>query len=368
MPRAPQPPDDLVSGSARRRRARRLAVLLVACAVLAAAGADAVAIPTARVAPTSSPGVRFGSSRLGRTDFLPISRGPHSAAKVLYSVRLAPSGAAGTVTARGLLQVTYCRATDLAGTNKPAHPCVGTRAYSFDPRVYARLVLAAGPSATGGRVLRDWRAMTCGKVIHHCPLAIEANRVAVPGGGARYVNLVASAQSGEAIAGQVLAIDPTTGGLQVIQSPRRSTPSRTLVSGPRLPGFPVSPGSAQATRASQRPAVIFSQPVTVRAGDIVDVSARFTLTIHDSRDNAPLARAWIVLAPTPTAPYLRPGIPVTARAGQNCPTTCTLTRVAALRSAVSGRRYVNVGVVVKDHTGETSATASYGGVLRVTRR
>jgi hypothetical protein len=182
------------------------------------------------------------------------------------------------------------------------------------------------------------------------------------------VNLVAGAESGQAVPGQVLAIDPTTGGLQVIQSLRRAPPPRPLISGPRLTGFAVSPGSVLATRASQRPAVIFSQPVTVRAGDVLDVSTRFTLTVHNSRDNAPLARAWIVLAPTPTAPYLRPGMPVTARAGQNCPTTCTLTRVAALRSPVSGRRYVNVGVVVKDHSGETSATASYSGVLRVARR
>ena len=310
--------------------------------------------------------MRFGTSSLARSDFLAITSRPSGAAKVLYSVRLAPG--AGVVTARGLMQVTYCRATDLAGTNKPAHPCVGTRPYSYEPRVYARLVLAGSPSSTSGRVMHLGRAMVCGRQIHHCPMAIEADRVPVSGGAARYVNLVASAQSSAAVRGQILAIDPTTGGLQVIQSLRRSAPSRTLVSGPRLAGFPVSPGSVEAPRESQRPAVIFSQPVTVRAGDVLDVRTRFRLAIHNSSDNAPLARAWIVLAASPTAPYLRPGLPVTARAGQNCPTTCTLTRVAALRSPVSGRRYVNVGVLVKDHTGETTATATYSGALRVTRR
>ena len=326
----------------------------------------AVAAPTPAVRPTSSPTVRFGTSPLARSDFLPITASPYGGAKVLYSVRLAPGG--GAVTARGLMQVTYCRATDLAGTNKPAHPCVRTRPYSFEPRVFARLVVAGSPSATTGRVIRPWRTMVCGRQIHHCPLAIEANHATIPGDGPRYVNLVASAQASAAVSGQILAIDPTTGGMQVIQSLRRSTPSRTLVSGPRLPGLPVSSGSVQATKESQRPAVIFSQPVTVKAGDVLDVSTRFMLTIHNSKDNAPLARAWVVLAATPTAPYLRPGLPVTARAGQNCPITCTLTRVAALRSAVSGRRYVNVGVLVKDHTGDTTATASYRGVLSVTRR
>jgi hypothetical protein len=340
--------------------------VLAACLGLWAAPAAAVAISTAGPRPISSAGVRFGKSSLARSDFLPITSSPSGGAKVLYSVRLAPG--AGAVSVRGLMQVTYCRATDLAGTNKPAHPCVGTRAYSFQPRVHAGLVVAATPSATTGRVLRPWRGMVCGRQIHHCPLAIEANRVALSGRDPRYVNLVASAHSSAAVRGQILAIDPTNGGLQVIQSLRRSPASRTLVRGPRLPGFPLSPGGVQATKESQRPAVIFSQPVTVGAGDVLDVRTRFRLTIHNSRDNAPLARAWIVLTATPTAPYLRPGMPVTARAGQNCPTACTLTRVAALRSPVSGRRYVNVGVLVKDHSGDTTATASYSGVLSVTRR
>jgi hypothetical protein len=325
-----------------------------------------LAAPALAVRLTSSPGVRFGTSSLARSDFLPITASPYAAAKVLYSVRLAPG--AGAVTARGLMQVTYCRAVDIAGTNKPAHPCVGTRPYRFEPRVHARLVVAASPTGTTGRVIRPWLTMVCARQIHHCPLAIEADGVAIPHGASGYVNLVASANSSVAASGQILAIDPTNGGLQVIQSTRRAAPLRTLVSGPRLPGFAVSPGSVQAIKESQRPAVIFSQPVTVRAGDILDVRARFSLTIHNSRDNAPLARAWIVLAASPTAPYPGPGLPVTARAGQNCPTTCTLTRVAALRSPISGRRYVNVGALVKDHNGDTAATASYRGVLSVTRR
>jgi len=326
------------------------------------------AAPAAAMRATSSTSLRFSRSAVARSSFLPIRSSAHVAPKVLYSVRLAANQRPSTATVRGLMQVTYCRSTDLAGTNKPSHPCVGTRPYSYEPRVDAKLILAATPYAIAGRVIQPWRGMVCHKVLHHCPLTVEANRVAVSGGAANYVNLVASAHSSGASGGQILAIDRTTGGLQVIQSLGRPAASRTLTSGPRLASFPVSPGGVQATRESQRPAVIFSQPVTVRAGQVLDVSSAFTLTIHNSNDNAPLARAWVVLAPTATAPYLRPGLPVTARGGQNCPTTCTLTRVAALRSPFSGRRYVNVGVLLKDHSGETSATATYSGVLRVTRR
>jgi len=266
------------------------------------------------------------------------------------------------------MQVTYCRSTDLAGTNKPGHPCVGTPAYSYEPRVDAKLIVAASPYAITGRVIQPWREIVCHKVLHHCPLAVEANRVAISGGAAKYVNLVASAHSSGASGGQILAVDRTAGGLQVIRSLGRRPASRTLTRGPRLSSFPLSPGGVQATKDTQRPAVIFSRPVTVKPGDVLDVSTRFKLTIHNSKDNAPLARAWILLAARPTAPYVRPGIPVIARAGQNCPTTCTLTRRAVVRSAVAGRRYVNVAVLVKDHEGATTATASYSGVLSVTRR
>jgi hypothetical protein len=322
---------------------------------------------TAFVRPTSSPSLRFGMSTAARGQSLPITTAIGAAPKVLYSVRLDPRRSFSRVSVRGMLQAAYCRSTDISGENKPNHPCVGSQPYKFQPTVYARLVAATSPTATTGRVISAWKGMPCDKVVHHCPLTVEANRAVVPGAG-RYVNLVASAQAGAAGNGQVLAVEPTQGELQVIQAVGPHAGRRPLISGPRLPSFAVSAGSAEASKSGERPAVVFSRLVTVRPGDVLDIRTHFDLTIHNSKDNAPFTGTSIFLARRRTATFGDRAMTVVTRAGQNCPTTCSLTRLGAIRSPVGGRVYVNVVVVVKDHEGQTAASASYRGTLSVTKR
>ena len=227
--------------------------------------------------------------------------------------------------------------------------------------------MASSPTATTGRQIAPWKGMPCLKVVHHCPLSIQASRAVVSGAG-RYVNLVASAQVNGPGANQVLAVEPEQGELQVIQILGPHRPSRPLLSGPRLQSFAASAGSSEASRTSDRPAVVFSRLVTVKAGDVIDVRTRFNLTIHNSVDNAPFTGTSIFLTRRRTATFPNRGLSIVGRAGQNCPGTCSVGQVGAIRSPLSGRVYVNVAVVVKDHEGSTNATASYAGNLTVIKR
>jgi len=94
----------------------------------------------------------------------------------------------------------------------------------------------------------------------------------------------------------------------------------------------------------------------------------FNLTIHNSADNAPFTGTSIFLTRRRTATFPNRGLSIVGRAGQNCPGTCSVGQVGAIRSPLSGRVYVNVAVVVKDHEGSTNATASCAGNLTVMKR
>jgi hypothetical protein len=332
------------------------------------AAPPALAVPrAAHVLPTSSPNLRFGMSAAARAARLPITAAIGGAPTVVYSVRLDPRRTFSRVNVRAMLQTAYCRSTDIAGENKPDNPCFGTQPYKFEPNIYARLVAATSPTATTGRQVAPWKGMPCSKVVHHCPLSIQASRAVVTGAG-RYLNLVASAQVNGPGANQVLGVEPTQGELQVIQTLGPHRPSRPLISSPRLPSFAVSAGTSEATKATDRPAVIFSRLLTVQAGDVIDVGTRFDLTIHNSADNAPFTGTSVFLTRRPTATFPDRGLSIVGRAGQNCPGTCSVGQVGALRSPLSGRVYVNVVVVVKDHEGSTNARATYAGHLTVVRR
>jgi hypothetical protein len=230
-----------------------------------------------------------------------------------------------------------------------------------------KLVAATSPTATTGRVVSPWKGMPCNDLVHHCPLSVAASRAAVTGAG-RYLNLVASAQADGVVGNQVLAVEPEQGELQVVQILGPYTASRPLLSLRRLRSFSVSTGGSEASKESQRAAIIFSRPLMVKAGDVLDVRTRFNLTIHNSKDNAPFTGTSIFLTRRPTTTFPDRALSIVGRAGQNCPTSCSLTRLGAIRSPVGGRRYVNVVVVVKDHEGETKATASDTGTLSVVVR
>lgn len=109
-------------------------------------------------------------------------------------------------------------------------------------------------------------------------------------GPGRYLNLVASAQAGGAGSNQVLAVEPTQGALQVIQILGVHRASGPLISRPRLRSFAVSAGGSEASKSSDRAAVIFSRAVTVRAGDVLDVRTHFALTYPQLQGQRPVYR------------------------------------------------------------------------------
>jgi hypothetical protein len=352
------------------RRSPRTVLSVIALAVALGLVAAPHALAVVRAAPvlaTSSANLRFGMSNAARATRVPITAAIGAAPIVVYSVRLDPRRTFSRVSVRGMLQTAYCRSSDISGVNKPDQPCVGSQPYKLEPNIYARLVAATSPTATTGRQIAAWKGMPCGKVVHHCPLSIQASRAAVTGAG-RYINLVASAQANGAAANQVLAVEPDQGEMQVIQILGATSASRPLVSGPKLQSFALSAGSSEATKSSDHPAVVFSRAVTVRAGDVLDVRTRFDLTIHNSADNAPFTGTSVFLTRRPTATFADRRLSFVGRAGQNCQTTCSVAQVGAIRSPLSGRVYVNVVIVVKDHEGSTTATASYAGNLSVVRR
>lgn len=345
------------------RRARPHAVPALAVAAIAALCAASAAYG-ASVGPTSSPAMQFGVSEEARSSWVAVSRSLDRP-KVLYSVRLDPSRASSAITVRGMVQTAHCRDADLKGRNKADHPCVGGEPYRSDPLVFAKLVLATSPTATTGRVLKSWRGAACTDEVHHCPLPVSLDHARVSRAGA-YVNLVVAARAPGGGEEQRVAVDRHQGQLQVIQTFSRREASRALVSGPNQPAFPASEGGKQAGRASERPAIIFSQPIAVKRGDVLDVSTSFTMTIHNSKDNAPFTGTSIYLVRNPAVTYSESVI--VRRAGENCPTHCSMTRVGAYRAAVTGVVHVNVVVLVKDHEGQTNATVSYAGKLSVRKR
>lgn len=346
----------------------RSAWMTLVCAVAVAwpAGAAAAApVAAPVVAPTSASQLRFGMSALTATSSLPITAPGAPQQRVIYSVRLDRRLARSTVHLRGMVQTAYCRSGDLRGVNKPDHPCAGTVAYDYDPKVHVQAVLATSPTAISGRLLRSWEGVTCRDITHHCPVFVSADRLPVAGAG-RFVNLVARAHAEGAVPGQVLPVERRQGQLQVMQA-RAPIPVRTFATGVKQGSFAVSAGGSDAPEASERPAVIFSRAVTVGVGDVLDVRTSFRLT-ENSPDNAPFTGTAILLSRSPRATEPAPGMTIIRRAGENCPQTCSFGRLGALRSPVAGRVYVNVVVLAKDHEGVGGATMTYHGSLTVTRR
>jgi hypothetical protein len=366
-------------GSRRRReRAGRGAWHAARCAaVLAAALLAAPAQSAAQdsqdatvVEPTSSAALLFGVDGQAAVDSLPIRRDFKDKPRVLYSIRLDDSIPASIVDVRATIQAAVCRATDIRGSNKDDHPCKRTRSYNFDPRVFWKVVAADSPTDTEGQELADWRSTRCRDVVHHCPIPFQVDGFAIAGAG-RFVNVVAAAESGSARRGQIVAIKRDRGQLHVIQAIGPTSPSQTITSEPTSDSFPVSRGSAKATRDDLRPAVLFSQPMEVEVGDIIDVRTRVDLRIRRSRDNALLTSTQIFLTPDAADtddPRFSTGLAAIHRAGENCPTGCSLTRLGTIRSPVAGSMHVNVVMWVQDHEYKTRGVADYDGTLEVTKR
>jgi hypothetical protein len=322
------------------------------------------------VGPTSSSELLFGVDRNPSVELLRIKRTQTASPEVLYSIRLDEVHAPSAIDVRSTTQLVRCRSDDIRGANKPDHACAGTEPYSYDPKFFWRIVLSDSPTDAGGRtVVQDWRRVRCREVVHHCAVPAKVNGFQVGGAGA-YVNFVAAAQADSARKGQVMPV--SHGSMQVIQtlSPFPIA-AQTEISGPVRSSFPMSPGGSRADRDDLRPAVLFSQPVDVEAGDVVDAEARLELKVVNSKDNAPLIATYLFLTSDPEdLDYTPPdqSLSFFRRAAENCPKTCSATRLGAVRSPVAGRMYVNLVALGKDHEYKTKATVVYDGSLAVTKR
>lgn len=322
------------------------------------------------VGPTSSSEQLFGVDRKPSVEQLRIKKSQTRAPVVLYSIRLDELLAPSTVDVRSMTQVMYCREDDIRGANKPDHPCRGSKPYGYDPKFFSKVVLSDSPTDTGGdTVVQDWQRIRCREVVHHCAVPVKVDGFQVPGPGA-YVNFVAAAQSDSAGSGQVMVV--SHGSMQVIQTlSLLPAASQTEVSGPVRSSFPMSPGSSRADRDDLRPAVLFSQPVEVEVGDVVDAKADLTFKIVNSKDNAPLVATFLFLTSDPQDVDYSPSdesLSFFRRAGENCPKTCSGRRVGAVRSPVAGQMYVNLVAFGKDHEYKTKARIEYDGSLAVTKR
>lgn len=345
---------------------------LTAAALFAACGGDvARENDVSTVGPTSSPALLFGVEDEAAVSSLPIRRDPTEEPRVLYSIRLDENVRRSVVDVRSTIQAVVCRATDISGRNKKDHPCKGTQPYDFDPRVFWKVVAADSPADTEGHTeLAGWRSVRCIDAVHHCPIPFKVDGLAMPRAGS-FVNLVAAAQSGSAEEGQTVAISANRGELQVIQAIAPTGLSRTAESGPVSRSFRMSRGSKRAGPEDLLPAVLFSQPVEVDVGDVIDVRTKLALRIRRSQDNAPKTSTQIILTPgrADTAdPRLPTGRAATNRAGENCLTKCSLTRLGTIRSPVAGSMHVNVVMWVQDHEYETRGFVDYDGALEVTKR
>lgn len=341
-----------------------LAVTLLPSAQAAVSGAS---VP---VGTTSSATLRFARNAQPSVSKLPIQSTTGSAPRVLYSVRLSPTAVSSTIDLRSTTQLGTCRSTDISGENNPQGECRGSAPYDFEPRFGWRIVLARSPTDPRGQtVVRNWRSTVCPNVVHHCPVGVAVDGYRVAGAG-RYLNFVATGWNPAAQSGQVLAI--SHGVMQVIQRLPGSPPLvRPHVTRPLGTVFPASPGSAKAGKEDERPALLFSQPVTVRRGDVLDIRTQLSFQIRNSKDNAPFLATYVfltrdrrsVVAPERGSPFA-----AFHRAGQNCPTTCAFTRLGAIRSPVAGAMHVNVVALARDHEYETQGSVAYDGHLWVRKR
>ncbi len=324
----------------------------------------------ATLGPTSTPDQLFGIDTDPSAETLPIRRSQSSAPRVLYSIRLADSPQPSTVDVRAMTQTMFCRTTDIDGTNKEDGECRHSKPYRYAPRFFSKVVLSDSPTDTAGQsVIQDWQSVVCSDEVHHCPVPVQVDGAPVSGQGL-YVNFVAAAQSKSAGKGQVLAV--SFGDMQAIQSlaPPPQPPQTTDSDGLRS-SFPMSQGSDRSQRADLRYAVLFSQPVDVHQGDVLDVTVRLKLAIHKSKDNAPLTAVFAYLTSDPDDAIpagISTGQAAYQRGAQNCPGSCSFTGVGAIRSPDDGHMYLNVSAFSKDHEYRTKGTVAYDGTLSVTRR
>lgn len=359
----------------RRPRANRaVPVLVVGIAVAIPASLPASAVSDRNERPPKVL-VATSGNRSETRKAIPITRRSGADRRVVMSMgpRNLPDPKAGDrlLTSAELMVTLDCL--------KPARSCAG-RPYLYNPRVGARLVLARGRNATGGRratPISTRKRITCrGKPRssrqHHCVIVFEhaslsiRHRAALPcAPRSCRVNLVLDAHSRQADHGDKLVIGNNRPSGRVGQDKGRINVIRLR------PGSQPAPPEVVSRRRRHRrvpldekPTVVLSQRLTgLRKNEQLSVLATFKADVSRLGYTARVS-SQLILAGGPKA--TRPGPRVRAAAsfdgeidetnGSNCTpvqTPCPYTKVGVLRMRRDARTrsgrpiplYVNLYVV-----------------------
>jgi hypothetical protein len=358
-----------------------------------------------------SPGPPSSKVRVGSTgasaeipETLPIRRHPGRGSKVVISLRPGDlpglqSGDQLEVTAE--VEVT----TDCLRRTRTSSECRG-KAYRFNPRVGATLILADSQNATTGLPLSERQQVTCRQKLparqHHCYMALApppflvSDESALPcGTNSCHVNLVMEASHRLARRGTVLLIggNNESGNVQQgkgsVDAVRTRPPDPSQVPSPPPLGTTTHVTSERvATRLSlgepPRKTVVYSQRLDdLEKGEQLAVRATMITGIKQLRHNAKISSR-IVLADNPLD--RDPGVTsadasseegeITESNGFNCTqrtTPCTTIKsgVLEIEEDVSDALYVNltlsVGRVGGRAPGDNLVTIQEGGSLEVVR-
>jgi hypothetical protein len=361
--------------------------------------------PPGPAAPASSK-VRIGSTGPSAEipETIPIRRHPDRGSKEVISLRPGDlpglqSGDQLQVTAE--VEVT----TDCLRRTRASSDCRG-KAYRFNPRVGATLMLADRQNTTTGLPLSEPQRMTCRQKLparqHHCYMALTPPPFLVPdesalpcGPDSCHVNLVMDASHRLARKGTVVLVGGNNkdGNVQQgkgsIDAVRIRPPDPSQVPAPAPLGTTTHETSERvATSLSlgepPRKTVVFSQRLDdLEKGDQLAVRATMLTGIRRLRHNAKISSR-IVLAdgplerdPGPTsADASSEEGEITESNGFNCTqrtTPCTTSKAGVLEieSDVSGPLYVNltlsVGRIGGRAPGDNLVTIQEGGGLAVVR-
>jgi hypothetical protein len=335
---------------------------------------------------------------------LPIRRQPGKGSRVVASLR--PGDLPGLQVGDQLqvsaeVEVT----TDCLRRNRISSECRG-KAYRFNPRVRAQLVLTGTAGATTGVALSELHQITCRQKLpareHHCYMSLTpppfliADQGSLPcGPDACRVNLVMDASHRLAHRGTVLLLGGNNPGGDVkqdkasIDAVRIRPPDPSHVPPPLPAGTTISL-TAERTSTSlsldepPRKAVVYSQRLEdLKEGEQLAVRAGMTTGIRQLRHNAKIGSR-LILADGPLD--LNPSIEgiqvegetgeITENNGYNCTqrtTPCETTKVGVLEVAddADSPLYVNlvlsVGRVGGRSPGDNLVTIQEGAGLEVVR-
>jgi hypothetical protein len=281
--------------------------------------------------PPAATGVAFARDASERIFGVHVRDNPHRQPKVVYSVRVADLRADETLLLRGEVTLSRCNRKDIAGESGDAAntPCDSDRMqqvpYAYNPRFSAAFVLANSPTdATENRV-SSWFDRGCSEGQHHCALALP--EVAVPGVAAaeKFVNLVvtADARGANARSWHVMEVEQHKGALAVTRigaaaggrvirerSDALITTGRMGIDRPREDGDP--------TQVRQ---LLYQVKLTgLRAGDVVDVDAKFRAVLDNGFTCDPLITAEVLLTKDPDARDVKSPHDerITIKNGANC--------------------------------------------------